>query len=179
MRKSHSKIWIAVLSGVVAAGALLAIGVSPFAGQSVKSSESAEEPYSTYTWSAELVAFDPASNMLTVKAVLVSNPEKTDFAALHAGDRAVVTWSGLWTAAGIRAVERGTTSSFDRLTMPVEYVGSELDGRYVSFKLPIPADDAAAIATVKPGAYVTVTSPLRAKTAADVVQSIKPYSNAS
>jgi hypothetical protein len=90
----------------------------------------------------------------------------------------VLTWSGLSTAAGVRAIERGNKSSFDRMTMPIEFVASELDGRYVSFKVPIPAKGAAAIGKLSPGMYVTATSPLRAKSAADAVTSIRPYVNA-
>ena len=82
-------------------------------------------------------------------------------------------------AAGVRAVERGNTSSFDRMTMPIEYVSSELDGRYLSFKIPIPTKDAPAIAKLSPGAYVTATSPLRAKGASDAVTAIRPYSDPS
>ena len=89
---------------------------------------------------------------MTVKAMLVSVPEATNLAELHTGDRAVLTWSGLSTAAGVRAVQKGDKSSFDRMTMPIEYVSSELDGRYVTFKVPIPAANAAAIAKLKPGA---------------------------
>jgi hypothetical protein len=164
---------------VAAIAVALAIGVvgAPLASAAeAQSGQPAAEADATYTWSAELVAFDAASNTATVRAMLVSNPEKTDLAALRAGDRAVLTWSGLSIAAGVRAVERGSTSSFDRMTMPIEYVSSELDGRYVSFKVPIPAKDSAAIAKLKAGAYVTATSPLRAKSAADAVISLRPYS---
>jgi hypothetical protein len=63
--------------------------------------------------------------------------------------------------------------------MPIEFVSSELDGRYVSFKVPIPTKDAARIDKLNPGVYVTATSPLRATSAADAVMAIRPYVNAS
>jgi hypothetical protein len=180
MRKSNSKLWVAAIAGVLAFGVLALVGASTAVGQSDKSHpESSDQAEAIYAWSAELVAFDEASNMVTVRAMLVSNPEETDLSALRAGDRAVLTWSGLSTAAGVRAVQRGTTSSFDRMTMPIEYVSSEHDGRYVSFKVPIPAKDAGAIAKLSPGAYVTATSPLRAKSPTDAVSAIRPYSDAS
>lgn len=178
MSNRYSKLSIAALAGAVAIAAFAAADAGAAAGQATKPA-SAEQAGETYTWSAELVAFDAASNTITVKAMLVSNPEATDLAALHAGDRATLTWSGLSTAAGVRSLQRGSSSGFDRLTMPVEYVGSELDGRYVSFKVPIPAKDNAAIAKLQPGAYVTATSPLRAKTPAEAVISIKPYGDVS
>jgi hypothetical protein len=130
----------------------------------------------TYTWSAELVAFDKASNTVTVKSRIVEHADAVDLDTLKAGDRAMLTWSGLTLAAGVRALERGTESSFDRMTMPVEYVASELDGRYVVFKVPIPADGAAAIEELQPGAWVTATSPYQASNAAEAVRAIRPYS---
>lgn len=163
---------------IVTTVALALVGASAAAPEATKSAAAASTD-ETYTWSAELVGFDAAANTVTVKAMLVSVAEATNLAALHKGDRAVLTWSGLSTAAGVRAVQKGDKSSFDRMTMPIEYVSSELDGRYVTFKVPIPAADAAAIAKLKPGAYVTATSPLRAKSAADAVISIKPYNDVS
>lgn len=178
MKTWKQKSWLAtsasVLAAVLASGGLAVVGLGEAAGQSAKSAESAG---ATYTWSAELVAFDAASKTATVKAMLVSNPEKNDLAALKAGDDAVLTWSGLSTAAGIRALERGTSSSFDRMTMPVEFVSSELDGRYVAFKVPVPAKDAAALAKLDAGTYVTATSPLRAESADEAVISLRPYND--
>jgi hypothetical protein len=184
MSKSKSKLWVGAIAGTVVTGVLVLFGASMFPAQSSAQSEkstaaSLGKADETYTWSAELVAFDAASKTVTVKAIMVSNPEATDFSALRAGDRAMLTWSGLSLAAGVRAVQRGETSSFDRMTMPIEYVSSELDGRYVSFKVPIPAKDAGAIAKLSPGAYVTATSPLRAKSASEAVAAIRPYSEAS
>lgn len=172
--------WNTALSAAAIAATLLGtctlLGPSIAAQSAKPAAEWSAKAGETYTWSAALVAFDAASNTVTVRAPLVSNPERTNLSALHAGDRAVLTWSGLWTAAGVRAIERGNTSSFDRMTMPIEFVSSGLDGRYVSFKVPIPANDAAAIGKLSPGVYITATSPLRAKSAADAVTSIRPYS---
>jgi hypothetical protein len=174
MSKRYAKLSAAAAAAILTGVGML--GAGPLTAQSAKAAtEAPAKADETYTWSAELVAFDAASNTLTVKAPLVSNPERTNLAALHAGDRAVLTWSGLSTAAGVRAIERGDKSSFDRMTMPIEFVSSELEGRYVSFKVPIPAKDAAAIGKLTPGMYVTATSPLRAKSAADAVTSIRPY----
>jgi hypothetical protein len=179
MNKWYTKLSAAAIAGVLATGVCTLFGVGSIAAQSARPAAESSKTGETYTWSAELVAFDAASNTVTVKAVLVSNPERTDLSVLHAGDRAVLTWSGLSIAAGVRAIERGNRSSFDRMTMPIEYVSSELDGRYVSFKVPIPATDAAAIGKLSPGTYVTATSPLQAKSAIDAVTSIRPYSATS
>jgi hypothetical protein len=180
MGTSNSKLLVAMAAGVLAIAASALVVAGTAWGQPDKSAAGwSDKEGATYTWSAELVAFDAASNTITVKAMLVSNPQATDLSALSAGDRAVLTWSGLSTAAGVRAVERGNESSFDRMTMPIEYVSSELDGRYVSFKVPIPVKDAGAIAKLTPGTYVTATSPLRAKSAAEAVAAIRPYNEVS
>jgi hypothetical protein len=179
MKKWSLDLWFATIASVLAIVALAGLGLIDAAGQSAESAADASEADETYTWSAELVAFDAASNTVTVKAMLVPNPEKNDLAALRAGDDAVLTWSGLHMAAGVRAIERGNTSSFARLTMPIEFVGSELEGRYVSFKVPIPGKDAAAIARLSPGTYVTATSPLRAQDAGEAVTAIRPFNDPS
>ncbi|HEX5047575.1 MAG TPA: hypothetical protein VFX89_10670 [Gammaproteobacteria bacterium] len=131
----------------------------------------------TYTWSAELVAFDKAANTVTVKSRLVS--EAPAVAGLKPGDAAMLTWSGIQTADGIRAIERGAKSKYDRMTMPVVFVGAEDNGRSVSFKVPIPAKDAGAIERLKPGQYVTATSPQQPKSAKEAVEAIRPFADAS
>ena len=105
MRKWCSKLWIAVIASVAATGALAVLGVGESAAQYAHSiPDSSDKPDATYLWTAELVAFDEPSNTVTVTAMLVTNPEATDISALQPGDRAVITWYGLWTAAGVRAV---------------------------------------------------------------------------
>jgi hypothetical protein len=156
---------------------VLGLGLLGLFVASIALAQNAAAPES-YTWSAELVAFDKASNTVTVKQRLVEAPEVANMTALRPGDKAMLTWSGISTAAGIRAIERGEKSSFDRMTMPVELVGTEHDGRYVSFKVAIPAGDAAAIERVQPGQWVTATSPHRPRDAKEAVSSIRPYGHA-
>jgi hypothetical protein len=150
----------------------LVLGAIAFLGASASRADEA----ASYTWSAELVAVDTAANTVTVKSRLVEEAGKV--ADLEPGDAAMLTWTGLNIAAGIRALERGTKSSYDRMTMPVEYVSSELDGRYIVFEVPIPAGDAAAIQMLEPGAWVTATSPHLPKDKTEAVTSIRPYGHA-
>ncbi len=138
---------------------------------------SAAPAQQTYTWSADLVAYDAGSHTVTLRAMLFSDADAPDKSKLQAGDRVTLTWSGLSTGAGIRAIERGTNTKYDRMTMPVEFVSTEVDGRYVSFKVPVPMKDAEAVAKLKPGDYVTVTSPLKAKSPDDVVMAIRDYND--
>jgi hypothetical protein len=130
----------------------------------------------TYTWSAELVALDQGNSTVTVRSRLVENPDAANFSALRPGETVTLTWTGLSTAAGVRAIERGASSN-ERMTMPVEYVSNELDGHYVTFKVPIPMNDVARLTKLKPGDYVTATAPLRARDAKEAVISIRPYTD--
>ena len=110
MRRWYARLSIPVIAGVVSTGALAVLGVGESAAQHAHSTPGlSDKPDATYLWTAELVAFDEPSNTVTVKAPLVTNPETTDISALQPGDHAVITWYGLWTAAGVRAVERGNT----------------------------------------------------------------------
>jgi hypothetical protein len=130
----------------------------------------------TYTWSAELVSLDSANATVTVRSRLVENPDAANFAALRPGETVTLTWTGLSTAAGVRAIERGTSGN-ERMSMPVEYVSNELDGHYVTFKVAIPKSDAARLTKLKAGDYVTATSPLRARDTKEAVISIRPYTD--
>jgi len=150
-------------------------GLLVLAGTSAPAAEpTAASQYPTYTWSAELVAFDRAANTVTVKSRLVS--EAPNVTGLKAGDAAVLAWSGVATADGVRSIERGSKSTSDRMAMPVVFVASE-DGRDVSFKVPIPAQDSAVLGKVQPGQWVTATSPQRPKSAKEAVISIAPYAD--
>ena len=151
-------------------------GLTMAAVDALDNAADAEAAEATYTWSAELATFDRETNTVTVRSRLVETPAP-DLSALRQGDHAMLTWSGISTAAGIRAIERGSVSSFDRMTMLVEYVSSDPDGRYVSFKVPIPPKDSETVARLSSGAWVTVTSPLRAKSLKEAVVAIRPYTD--
>jgi len=157
-------------SAALLVGACLAIG-------SIAANATTPQEGGTYQWSAELVSFDKGAHEVTVKARLVETVDTKALPKLSAGDHAMLTWSGLNYAAGIRALERGTQSSYDRLTMPIEYVSADLDGRYIVFKVPVPAADAAAIEKLSAGQWVTATSPLKTMKLMEAVSSIRPYND--
>jgi hypothetical protein len=149
------------------------VGLLALACASVRAADPPSPEPPTYTWSAELVAFDKGANTVTVKSRLVS--DAPDIQGLKPGDAAMLTWSGISTAAGVRAIEKGSKSSYDHMSMPVEFVKEE--GRYVSFKVPIPAKGASALANIKPGNYVTATSPQHPKSAKEAVSDIRAYTD--
>ena len=170
MRTSNSSLTARSAAVVPSFLALLALACT--AAHAADPPAAAENP--TYTWSAELVAFDKAANTVTVKSRLVS--EVANVTGIKSGDDAMLTWSGISTAAGVRAIERGSKSSYDHMTMPVEFVSAD-DSRHVTFKVPIPAKDAAALGKVQPGQYVTATSPQHPKSAKEAVTAIRPYAD--
>ena len=130
----------------------------------------------TYTWSAELVAVDPAARTATVESRLVGDAD-VDFDELEAGDRVVLSWSGINTAAGVRRIVSGPAADEDRLTLPIEFVSSEHDNRYVRFKVPVPSDDLATLTSLAAGSWITATSPRRAGRWEEAVADMRPYND--
>ena len=153
---------------LVVAG-LLAIAAMPLSAADNTAKE-------TYTWSAELVALDEQARTATFQSRIVSDAE-VDFDALDGGDRVTLTWSGINTAAGVRRITDGAPPADDLLTLPIEFVSSELDDRYVRFKVPVPSDDVGKLKALSPGQYVTATSPRRAARWEEAVADVRPYSD--
>jgi hypothetical protein len=130
----------------------------------------------TYSWSAELVAVDQNAHTVTVQSALVSNAE-VDFGRLDPGDRVTLTWSGISTAAGVRRIASDAAPEEGSLTLPIEFVSSELDGRYVRFTVPVPSDKLAKLASLSPGHWITATSPRRAANHEEAVADVRPYND--
>lgn len=130
----------------------------------------------TYTWSAELVELDESARTVTVESRLVSNAD-VDFDALDEGDRVTLTWSGINIAAGVRRIVDGAAPEGDLLTLPIEFVSAEGDRQYVRFKVSVPSDDLAKIASLQPGSWITATSPRRAQRFEEAVSDLRPYND--
>jgi hypothetical protein len=132
----------------------------------------------TYTWSGELVAFEPGSNMLTVKSRVVSEQALADMPQFKAGDKIILTWSGFDTYANgiLRAVRYEPSKKWSEpFTFPVEFVTYEADRQYLTFKLNVPAGSAEAVKAVKPGEWVTATSKHRAPSEAEAIVAVNAY----
>jgi hypothetical protein len=132
----------------------------------------------TYTWSAELVALDKEARTATVQARFVSDAD-VDFESLEAGDRVTLIWSGITTAAGVRRITNGAAPEDDRLTLPIEFVSTEMDNQYVRFKVPIPANDLAKVESLTPGQWITATTPYRAANWEGAVVKLRLYTDVS
>lgn len=167
MRAPHSTLNAVTAGSVIGFGLLALVSSSAVAADASPSTE-------TYTWSAELVEVDEPSRTATVKARVVGEPENIETASLSEGDRAMLTWSGITYGAGIRALEAGEESSFDRMSMPIEFVSAGDDGHIV-FRVQVPAESAAAISGLDAGQWVTVTSPHAPDAFEEAVLSMRPY----
>ena len=131
----------------------------------------------TYSWSAELVAFEPQAGTMTVQARLVTEADAAALRSLDTGDRATLVWSGLNWAAGVRKVTQDAPAEGDHLTLPIEFVSTEVDDRYVRFKVPVPSVDRARIEALSEGSWVTATSPRRATSYEEGVATVRPYND--
>ena len=62
----------------------------------------------------------------------------------------------------------------EKFSFPVEFVSFDAQTNYVTFKTMVPADGMAKIRTLKPGEWITATSP-QTKPEVQPIVSIRPY----
>ena len=155
---------------------LVAVGLLGLAGTKVAAGSAPGDTPDTYTWSAELVALDEMAKTITVKSRVVSHAEVGDLSAFTKGDHIMLTWSGAYgSASGVRYVTHDVEAKGELYTMPVEFVSSELDGRYITFKVPIPSSDVENIKSLMPGVWVRAMSPQQPSGLAEAIAEIRPY----
>jgi len=137
----------------------------------------APETADTYTWHAELVAFDGATKTATLKARVVSHNEMSDWSAFTEGERITLTWSGTFSnASGVRTIAKGT-SGHDQLSMPVEFRSFDDEGKYLTFRVMIPEKHVGRISALKPGDWVTARSRHHATDPKMAVTGIRAYTD--
>ena len=130
-----------------------------------------------YEWSAKLVSFDAATNTAVLQERVVAHIAIDDLDSFKAGDRLILTWSGRSWASGIRNLERDPQLTPDTLSLPVEFVSTEGDGAYINFKIAVPDDAVAMLASFEPGVRVTGTSPRMATDWHNSVLSLRHYND--
>lgn len=152
--------------------------LAPAAGSVSANPAQAVEPTTpTYSWNGELVALDQAARTLTVKSRVVGqSPER--FAAFRAGQRIVLTWSGFdrygWYIADAAPFDAGPKAN-EPFALPVEFVSFDPAIQYLTFKTQIPAASLPSLKSLKPGEWVTATSPHRLAGEKEVVTAVRPY----
>jgi hypothetical protein len=130
-----------------------------------------------FSWNGELVALDGTARLLTVKAPVVYEQAPAELQRTKAGERVLLTWSGYDKYAdAIREVHAAGVSKFsDRFTFPADFVSYDAEHRYVTFKLQVPESSVAGLKTLKPGEWVTATSPHGVSAKSTPVTMVRPY----
>jgi hypothetical protein len=158
-------------SAIYATFALLVFAIAS-AAQSVPANNE------SFSWNAELVALDAASHTLSVKAPVVYEEALAAFGRLKAGERVMLTWSGYDKSAdAIRAVKpvASAGSTAERFTFPAEFVAFDKEHRHATFKIQIPANGVDRLKSLKPGEWVTATSPHGSASKMTPVVAVRPY----
>lgn len=157
-----------------AAAALLTLGLASAASGATGANAADDE---TYEWSAKLVSFDATTNTAVVRALVESYVDIDGLNGFSDGDRLILTWTGRHWAGGIRSLDRDPDLADSALSLPVEFVSTELGGRYVDFRIPVPESARSEIASFEPGTRVTGTSPRMATEWAKGVMSLRHYND--
>ena len=130
----------------------------------------------SYEWSASLVSVDESAGSAVFEA-LVESYARIPFDTLDPGDRLTLVWTGRMWAAGVRDLASNPNVEDKALTLPVEYVGTTHEDRYVQFRIAIPREYMADLAAMDPGVRVTVVSPRTARDWNDGVLSLRNYND--
>ena len=162
---------------VIVAGLLLVGGIS--ARQAPAADTPKVQPQ--YTWSAEIVSFDKRSRMLTLKSRIENAAEIKGLDRFKKADPVMLTWTGRTWGAGVRDITRGheSTAPAETLILPAEFVSTEMDGRYVVYRMPIPEASVAKIEVLKPGEWVTAMSPRHSMDPSKAIVAIHAYNDVS
>jgi len=145
-----------------------------FTGLVVQSRQLTTEAFS---WNAELVALDETGRILTVKAPVVGEEAPAELGRLKAGERIMLQWSGYDKSADAikGAVRPADVKTDGRFTFPVDFVSFDAARRYATFKVQIPESTVASLKSLKPGEWVTATSPHGASSKTTPIVTIRPY----
>jgi hypothetical protein len=130
----------------------------------------------TFIWHAELVAVDQGTGTFTVKARTLADAAK-EVARFKAGDKVVVTWSGVDKYAdAIRLIARHDANQkmTDPFMFAVELASPDVQNDYVTFKFQAP-NAVGSVKSVKPGEWVTVTTKKGSPNDAHAIVSVEPY----
>jgi hypothetical protein len=165
-----------LLGYVVALVAMLALETP------VSTVQSTPPAADTFTWVSELVSVDDKARTMTVKSRVAYHEAIEGLKQFKAGEPVWVVWSGgsdhgdaVWQFR--RSQPRPEVT--ERLVTPAELVSPEAQNQYVTLRVKVPEAGLAAIKSVKPGEWVTVTSRQRSTSEADAVIGVKPYSQST
>ena len=140
--------------------------------------QSSQPKSDTYTWIGELVSLDTTAKTMTVKSRVAYQEAISELKHFKGGDRVWIVWSGIHDSSdAVRQVRRSETGRKidENLVLPAELVSTETPNQYLTIRIKVPEGAVAAIKTVKPGEWVTVTSRHQPSTEDEAVVSVRPY----
>ena len=158
---------------IAALALVLTVSVSAIAA-----TQSSQQKSDTYTWSGELVSVDSAAKTMTVKSRVVYQDAVSELKQFKAGEKVWIVWSGVHDYSdGIRQVRRFAAGDkgAESFMMPAELVSPEAENQYITIRIGVPESSLAALKTVSPGQWVTVTARHRPTTDADAIVAVKSY----
>jgi len=159
---------------IIAALAALTLG-SPVISAAQSSQQKSGD---TYQWSGEFVSADTAASTLTVRARVAYQEALSELKQFKPGERVWIVWSGVHDYSdAVRQFRRAEAANKigEDLVMPAELVSTEAPNQYLTIRIKVPESAMTAIKTVKPGAWVTVTSRHQPSTEEEAVVSVRPY----
>jgi hypothetical protein len=144
--------------------------VGSLAAQSTPASEA-------FSWYGELIALDENARIMTVKSRVVGEAAMAEFRRLKSGERVMLTWSGFDKFSDAIRSTRPTAAgkSEERFTFPVDFVSIDEARQFVTFKVQIPESSIANLKSLKPGDWVTATSPHGPSAETASVVMVRPY----
>jgi len=140
--------------------------------------QSSQTKGDTYTWHGELVSLDATAKTMTVKSRVAYQEAISELKHFKAGDHVWIVWSGIHDSSdAVRQVRRSEAGRKidENLVLPAELVSTEAPNQYLTIRVKVPESGLAAIKTVKPGEWVTVTSRHQPSTEDEAVVSVRPY----
>lgn len=138
-------------------------------------------PDPNYEWSAVLVSYDQSARTAVVRARVASHAKIEGLERFAPGQRLTLVWSGRNWAGDVLNLAENPQTEEGALTLPVEFVAqsSNDSGRYVEFRIPVPADSAEKVAGLTPGHRITVVSARAATDPGTNIESIRHYNDVS
>jgi hypothetical protein len=152
------------------------------AGAPATGQQSTPSGSDTFTWIGELVSLDATTSTMTVKSRIAYQEAVSELKQFKPGEPLLVVWSGVSDhREAVRQFRRPEANRVvtDMHVTPAELASPEATHQYVTLRVKVPAAALTAIASVKPGEWVTVTSRQRPATEAEAVLSVKPYTGSS
>jgi hypothetical protein len=161
------------LKHIIAFALMLTVGASV-----IGAAQSGQQKSDTYTWSGELVSVDTAAMAITVKSRVAYQDAVSELKQFKPGDKVWVVWSGVHDYSdAVRQVRRfdANDKSNENFMLPAELVSPQSLNQYITIRVRVPETSLAALKTVNPGQWVTVTSRHRPASEAEAVVAVKPF----